>query len=656
MNRYDLIVAGAGLGGLSFLWHLLEAGIAGRRILVIDRSFKATSDRTWCFWGPPDAPFASVAEVSWEHGEICFDEGTVSEKLSGQRYHCVRSEDFRSLVLGRLRETPGIDFLKSDIGDIGEDLSGPFVMTDQGRHDAEWIIQSVRFSPLDATESLHTPVRQHFGGLEIKTADPVFNPEQFTMMDFRVPQRGGLSFVYVLPIAPDRALVEHTVFSGEPMSAQAHYEAAEDYIWKYLKTDYRIERRESGDLPMDDRLPAQQSSPHVFNVGIVGGQIKPSTGYTFTRVQHHTRALAHGFAKSGRLTPVEAAPARFRFYDLLLLRILYFFPQQALDVFRALFTQNSMGRVLRFLDERTSLREEVFMFRNLPIFPFLAGIPPVLFRIATRWLERLPLVGLFIATSILSMWGLVIGVGLANAHPGAGHPLADGLWVALSTFLSTGVFITAHESMHGLVVPGHPRINRCVGWLATWSYAGLDYGALARAHHRHHEVPATRADPDFYTGNPWVVSWYLDFMSQYLSWRQFAWLNVLFVTMLFGLSLPLSQVLIFWATPLILSTFQLFLVGTWLPHRPGTYLGDGPLRARSVSLPPIFSFLACFHFGYHFEHHARPDLPWWRLWQVRGLSASVLAPQLHNQLAHAAYLRRAFAGDSVSIPSVTGKR
>jgi len=43
------------------------------------------------------------------------------------------------------------------------------------------------------------------------------------------------------------------------------------------------------------------------------------------------------------------------------------------------------------------------------------------------------------------------------------------------------------------------------------------------------------------------------------------------------------------------------------------------LRARSLDVHPALSFLACYHFGYHFEHHARPDLPWWTLWQVRGL-------------------------------------
>lgn len=651
MSRYDLIVAGAGLGGLSFLWHLMEADLQGRRVLVIDRSFKATSDRTWCFWGPPDSPFAEVAVVAWDHAEVCFEDQIVSQGLGEERYFCARSEDFRSLVTGRLIEHPNIDLLKSSIESIGEDDRGPYVMTGEGRHDASWVLQSVQFGPEDSARRLHTPVRQHFGGLEVRTAKPVFTPDRFTMMDFRVPQRDGLSFVYVLPFAPDRALVEHTVFSASPMSPEAHFEATEDYIWRHLETDFRIERREAGDLPMDDRMPAQQSSPHVFNVGIVGGQIKPSTGYTFARVQRYTQALASGFAETGALSPVTPAPTRFQLYDLLLLRILFCFPQRGLEVFRALLTTSPIRRVLAFLDERTGLSQEFSMFRRLPIFLFAGGLPSVLWRAFTRWVGGIPAAGLGIAAAIFAGWVGAISAGLAGAHPGAGEPLADMMWIALSTFLSTGVFITAHEAMHGLVAPGHPRINRWVGWCATWAYAGLDYGKLERAHHRHHAAPASEEDPDFHTGNSNILFWYKDFMVQYLSWRQFAWLNALVMFMVVGLSLPFEQVLLFWAAPLILSTAQLFVVGTWLPHRPGVYQGEGPLRARSLDLPPVLSFLACFHFGYHFEHHARPDLPWWRLWQVRGAVSPQTIADARLQVAHNRYVRRALAGRFTAVRS-----
>ena len=44
---------------------------------------------------------------------------------------------------------------------------------------------------------------------------------------------------------------------------------------------------------------------------------------------------------------------------------------------------------------------------------------------------------------------------------------------------------------------------------------------------------------------------------------------------------------------------------------------DNPHRARSNGYPPWLSFLTCYHFGYHFEHHEYPYVPWWGLSSVR---------------------------------------
>ena len=62
------------------------------------------------------------------------------------------------------------------------------------------------------------------------------------------------------------------------------------------------------------------------------------------------------------------------------------------------------------------------------------------------------------------------------------------------------------------------------------------------------------------------------------------------------------------------------MVGTWLPHREGNgrFIGHGPTKTRTVELPPPLSLLVCFHFGYHYEHHAWPWVPWWRLQTLRG--------------------------------------
>lgn len=225
--------------------------------------------------------------------------------------------------------------------------------------------------------------------------------------------------------------------------------------------------------------------------------------------------------------------------------------------------------------------------------------------------------GLCIAGMVIATWLFFIAAGLLGLNPGAGHWAADATWILATTFLSTGVFITAHDSMHGLVAPFHPVINRFVGRLSTRLYAGLDYDFLEAAHGLHHRSPATQDDPDYHEGNPHFVPWFVAFMRRYLTIGQLLWMGACFGLMTTVLAIPATQAVLFWALPLVLSTLQLFTVGTWMPHRPGEYRGTGHLKTRSLELHPTLSFLACYHFGYHYEHHARPDIPWWRLWRAR---------------------------------------
>jgi beta-carotene ketolase (CrtW type) len=83
---------------------------------------------------------------------------------------------------------------------------------------------------------------------------------------------------------------------------------------------------------------------------------------------------------------------------------------------------------------------------------------------------------------------------------------------------------------------------------------------------------------------------------------------------------PLQRVMIvmvFWVLPLVLSSFQLFLFGTFLPHRShGAPAAEGHV-IQSQGYGHLLSLLACYHFGYHWEHHAYPAVPWFRLPELR---------------------------------------
>lgn len=225
--------------------------------------------------------------------------------------------------------------------------------------------------------------------------------------------------------------------------------------------------------------------------------------------------------------------------------------------------------------------------------------------------------GLAVAGGVLGAWAASTAALLST--PLSSIPLGGVvLAVAAQAFLYTGLFITAHDGMHGTICPRFPRLNDALGTLAVGVYALFDFRALRRAHHQHHRTPAVVGDPDYHDGeHPGLVRWYLAFMLRYLSVWQVVGMAIIFNVLHYGLGVAQPNMVLFWVVPALLSTVQLFVVGTWLPHRepPGGHTDAH--RARTLDLPPWLSLLACYHFGYHHEHHDRPGVPWWRLPRAR---------------------------------------
>lgn len=83
--------------------------------------------------------------------------------------------------------------------------------------------------------------------------------------------------------------------------------------------------------------------------------------------------------------------------------------------------------------------------------------------------------GVYVAAAILTGWGLMV-------HYTVFHVTLPS-WQALLLFLPmmqlhTGVFITAHEAMHGSVAPSNPALNDFFGRLACTLYAGEFFACI----------------------------------------------------------------------------------------------------------------------------------------------------------------------------------
>lgn len=232
--------------------------------------------------------------------------------------------------------------------------------------------------------------------------------------------------------------------------------------------------------------------------------------------------------------------------------------------------------------------------------------------------------GLMSAAVIIVAWAACLGIQLTQAWPPSGLPIWLPLGFVVQTFLFTGLFITAHDAMHGTLHPSRPRLNHALGRLCVTLYAGFSYDRMRRNHLAHHAYPGEPGDdPDYHDGqHTGPIAWYFTFMARYISLRPLLVQAALFEGLTTGLGLPGPQVLLCQAAPAVMSSLQLFFFGTWLPHRAPADARTGRHVIQSTDLPGWLSFLTCFHFGYHKEHHDVPRAAWWQLPAVRRAAES----------------------------------
>lgn len=221
--------------------------------------------------------------------------------------------------------------------------------------------------------------------------------------------------------------------------------------------------------------------------------------------------------------------------------------------------------------------------------------------------------GILIGTAIIFVWLGHLLYLLLSAEINYQSPMLY-IHILLQTFLYTGLFITAHDSMHGSVARNR-KVNNFIGHLATTFYAFLSYRTLSKKHYLHHRFPATEEDPDFSPRSNNFFVWWFIFMKNYITWWQILFMAITFNVLLIWFSE--ARLILFWVLPAILSTFQLFFFGTYLPHRRPFSEKMQPHFSRSQPKNHLAAMLSCYFFGYHWEHHESPTTPWWKLYKMK---------------------------------------
>ena len=224
-------------------------------------------------------------------------------------------------------------------------------------------------------------------------------------------------------------------------------------------------------------------------------------------------------------------------------------------------------------------------------------------------------IGLALACLIAGSWlGIHFYAMFAFELTWQSLPLAL-IMALVQCWLSVGIFIICHDAMHGSLAPGHPRLSAALGRVLLFLYAGFQWRVLSEAHFTHHKMSGRAGDPDFDEHNPSSFTrWYWTFFKRYFGWQSLVFVHSVVAAYWLYFDVPFAKIFLLYGAPALLSSLQLFYFGTYRPHyhAPSKPFSD-PHNTRSDSFGTLVSLATCFHFGYHLEHHRRPDVPWWAL-------------------------------------------
>jgi lycopene beta-cyclase len=374
-SEYSFIIAGGGMSGISLAYYLTQSALKDESILLISQDELGYPKKTWCYWSEEAETFDKIAEKSWQH--LWFHEANVTSNLLAIQpftYSKISSDTWFAYVVAELQKHPNVHFLKANIHHFSFAGCGSNVHTSRGEfHAKKKIFDSI--TPILCEPANEKHIKQHFLGWVIKSHFPIFKDESAHLFDFRVAFEKECEFMYVLPTSNREALFEYTYFSGKLRTKEQYREKIKNYLLAYYnltQDEYDLVEEEFGIIPMrPSQLPSQYVHDKILRIGTSGGFVKPSTGYSFLRTQHLLVDLVQNLV-SNKLNGQVIPENRFKSWlDKVFLQVLIDQNVAGNEVFEALFRKNSPQKMLRFLAEKTTWKEDLGLMTTVPMWPFL---------------------------------------------------------------------------------------------------------------------------------------------------------------------------------------------------------------------------------------------------------------------------------------------
>ncbi len=372
---YDFFFIGLGASNSLILISLIQKGLTkNKKIAVFEPDGKTNNDKTYCFWAnPKDAIAVELKTIISRSFNAIQVNKTRAENIENCPYHYIRSIDLYNFTLEILNEAK-IEILRNSVEEITSKNKINTLHSGTKVYNSNYIFDSRPFLNLIPKDEIY--LHQSFLGWHIRCVNDVFQKDTFDMMNFNIDQNDFTQFMYVIPFSSNEALVEMTRFGSEKIELSYAATILDEFINKEFGEFEKL-GEEIGCIPMTTFLNPLNQQEGILNTGARANLIKPSTGYGFKKMFAFAQLVTQriesdNLRKFNKIALVTKE--RFKFYDRLLLMILLLWPSYGKEIFTRLFYKRPILTIFSFLDEKSSLLEEIKIFMSLPIKPFIKAL------------------------------------------------------------------------------------------------------------------------------------------------------------------------------------------------------------------------------------------------------------------------------------------
>jgi len=365
-KRTDVAILGAGLAGLSLASKLVNTD-TGLSVTLIGP--KDCRNQRVSFWvdsndSAPYTPFLLQRWQTWRFHHA--NSGFVSQSGRQKSYVSLDAREYKVHLETQLDQkqchrkqalVTGVQ-----VNDAGYDI-----------HLETETLSAVTVIDTRPPQIPRTTLKQQFWGTTVDLPRPhgISTP---ILMDFDVKPiaRGGITFVYILPLSESQLLVEATTFSTQLHPAKAYHDCVRQWVDENLgsriTTDH--EQSEAGILPMGPVIPIE---PNLPNCGLAGGAARASTGYAFTGTELQTERLVAQLLSGVSLQTQSPYTARANWMDKVFLQVAKRQPERLIELFMAMAQRLSGDDFAHFLSDTGGWKPCWRAVLVAPKLPFLRG-------------------------------------------------------------------------------------------------------------------------------------------------------------------------------------------------------------------------------------------------------------------------------------------